>query len=199
MGTSNPEHIPGYTYATDAVATSPISLDELELLKKTVTFTAEDEAHLRLAGPILTVHVDAFLDCWYGFQATLPHLGYYSTGPDGLPNLPYRAASRARFRQWVLDVCERPYDQHWLDYQHEIGLRHTRIKKNQTDAALAPPHISMRYVLAQTYPIAATLRPFLAKGGHPEAVVERMHQAWSKALLLHVILWTQPYVNDGDF
>ena len=191
--------IPGYTYGTTAAATSPLSLDELDLLKRTITFTADDESQLRLAGTILVDQVDAFLDHWYAFQATLPHLGYYSTEPDGLPNLPYRAAARARFRQWVLDVCERPYDRTWLDYQYEIGLRHTRIKKNQTDAAESPPHIGLRYLLAQIYPLGAAIRPFLAQGGHPDDVVDRMHQAWTKALLLHVVLWSQPYLKEGDF
>jgi hypothetical protein len=26
-----------------------------------------------------------------------------------------------------------------------------------------------------------------------------MHQAWVKAVLLQVILWSHPYVRDGDF
>ena len=30
-------------------------------------------------------------------------------------------------------------------------------------------------------------------------VSETMHQAWVKAVLLQVILWSQPYVRDGDF
>jgi hypothetical protein len=197
--TNQSGNTPGYTFGTAAVATSPLNLDELDLIKRTITFTVDDEAHLRLAGPILTEQVDPFLDYWYAFQATLPHLGYYSTGPDGSPNLPYRAASRRRFRQWVLDVCERPYDQSWLDYQHEIGLRHTRIKKNQTDAANSPPHIGLRYLLAQIYPLGEAIRPFLAKGDHADDVVNRMHQAWTKALLLHVILWSQPYAKEGDF
>ena len=191
--------VPGYTFGTAAVAASPLSLADLVLLKCTITFTAEDEAYLRLVGTILVDRVDDFLDRWYDFQATLPHLGYYSTQPNGQANLPYRAAARLRFRQWILDACERPYDQAWLDYQHEIGLRHTRIKKNQTDGAEAPPHINFRYLLAQIYPLGAALRPFLASKGHSEDVVERMHQAWSKALLLHVVLWSQPYVKDGDF
>ena len=29
--------------------------------------------------------------------------------------------------------------------------------------------------------------------------VEAMHQAWVKAVLLQVILWSYPYVRDGDF
>jgi hypothetical protein len=35
--------------------------------------------------------------------------------------------------RWVIDICVRPHDRTWLDYQEEIGLRHTPQKKNQTD------------------------------------------------------------------
>jgi hypothetical protein len=64
-----------------------------------------------------------------------------------------------------LDTCRRPYDQQWLDYQQEIALRHTRVKKNQTDwADETPEHIPLRYVIAFVYPITATIKQFLAKG-----------------------------------
>ena len=48
-------------------------------------------------------------------------------------------------------------------------------------------------------PITTTLKPFLAKGGAAADEVEAMHQAWVKAVLLQVILWSHPYVRDGDF
>jgi hypothetical protein len=50
-------------------------------------------------------------------------------------------------------------------------------------------------VLALLVPITTTLKPFLAGGEDGEA----MHQAWVKAVLLQVILWSHPYVRDGDF
>ena len=106
---------------------------------------------------------------------------------------------RRRFGQWILDTARASYDQAWLDYQHEIGLRHTRAKKNQTDGADAADHIPLRYVLALLVPITTTLRPFLAKGGAAPEEVEAMHAAWVKAVLLQVVLWSQPYVRDGDF
>jgi len=36
---------------------------------------------------------------------------------------------KRRFVQWVVDVAIRPHDRAWLDYQEEIGLRHTPEKK----------------------------------------------------------------------
>ena len=34
--------MPGYTYGTSALATSPVTLDEFELMKKTALFGDED-------------------------------------------------------------------------------------------------------------------------------------------------------------
>ena len=192
--------IPGYTYGTTAVPRSPISLEEFELLKKTVLFTDEDIAALRQAHDVLVDQVDAILDVWYGFVGANPHLLYYFTHrSDGQPDTTYLDRVRQRFGQWIRDLTAANYDQAWLDYQYEIGLRHHRSKKNQTDHVEAPEHIPLRYVLALTYPIYATIKPFLAKKGHSAEEVERMHQAWLKAVLLSVILWSQPYVRDGDF
>jgi Protoglobin len=63
----------------------------------------------------------------------------------------------------------------------------------------AADQIPLRYVLALLIPITTTLKPFLAKGGATPDEVEAMHQAWIKAVLLQVILWSQPYVRDGEF
>jgi hypothetical protein len=190
---------PGYTYGTGDVPTSPLSLADLELLERTIGYTTADARRLEQAGEILKRRVDAFLDHWYAFQATLPHLGAFSLDATGQPNLPYRAASRARLRQWILDTCRRPHDQDWLNYQHEIGLRHTRAKKNRTDSVVSAPHINFRYILAQLYPFTQAIRPFLADPSLSPAEVEAMYQAWTKAVLLQVTLWSYAYVKEGDY
>ncbi|MCA3748463.1 MAG: protogloblin ApPgb, partial [Rubrobacter sp.] len=87
----------------------------------------------------------------------------------------------------------------WLDYQHEIALRHTREKKNRTDGVDAPEHIPLRYMISFIYPITATMRRFLEGGGRTDEEVEKMHQAWFKAVVLHVTLWSQPYAKEGSF
>ena len=53
--------------------------------------------------------------------------------------------------------------------------------------------------MALTIPITTTLKPFLANNGAAPADVEKMHAAWVKAVLLQVILWSHPYVKDGQF
>lgn len=190
-------NIPGYTYGS--ASQSPVTLKELEELKKAVLFSAEDEKYLKMAGEVLKDQIDAVLDLWYGFVGSHPHLVYYFSGPDGKPDANYLEAVRKRFGQWILDTCTRPYDQTWLNYQHEIGLRHHRTKKNKTDNVRSVPHVPLRYLIAFIYPITATIKPFLAKKGHSPDEVDKMHQAWFKSVTLQVALWSYPYAKDGDF
>ena len=191
--------IPGYTFGTDAVPRSPLGLGDLELLKATLLLGDDDLAALRRSGEVLAGRVEQILDVWYGFVGANPHLLAAFSNAQGQPDQHYLAAVRRRFGRWILDTARAEYDQAWLDYQYEIGLRHTRGKKNQTDGAGAADHIPLRYLLALLVPITATLRPFLAAGGAAPDDVEAMHQAWVKAVLLQVILWSHPYVRDGDF
>jgi hypothetical protein len=186
----------GYSYGQ--VAASPVKLQELNLLKKTVFFTSEDADYLRMAGEVLKSQTNEILDLWYGFVGSNEHLLYYFT-KDGQPNANYLSAVRARFGQWIMDLCNKPYDQDWLNYQHEIALRHHSSKKNRTDGADTAPIIHYRYMVAFIFPITATIKSFLANKGHDADKVEKMYAAWFKAVVLTVILWTHPYINKGEF
>lgn len=192
--------IPGYTYGTSAVPHSPLSLEDFERLKQSVLYSDEDSTYLRMSYDVLQDQVEAVLDVWYGFVASHPFLVYaFSDKATGQPDAHYLAAVRKRFGQWILDTAKANYDQAWLDYQYEIGLRHTRAGKNRTDGVSSVDHVSYRYLLALLSPITTTLKPFLAKKGHGAEDVEKMHQAWLKSVLLQVILWSQPYIKDGEF
>lgn len=191
-----PQSLQGYTYGQ--VPPSPVSLADLDLLKQTVLFTADDEAALRTAGEVLHNQTDAVLDLWYGYVGSHPHLLRYFAH-NGQPNTDYLAAVRRRFGRWILDLCTKPYDDTWLAYQHEIALRHHRTKKNKTDGVQAESIIHYRYLVAFIVPITATIKPFLAKSGHSTEAVEAMHAAWFKAVTLTVILWTYPYINANEF
>lgn len=63
----------------------------------------------------------------------------------------------------------------------------------------ASPIIPMRHLLGLVLPISVAMRPFLAKKGHSAQEVEAVHAAWTKSVLLQAILWSRPYVRDGDF
>lgn len=187
--------IPGYTYGGAEVPPSPVGMDDLRLLQATVLWSEADDRYLRMAGEVLADQVDAVLDLWYGYVGSHPHLVHYFAGPDGQPDADYLARVRPRFGQWIRDLCERPRDATWLAYQEEIARRHTDAK-NRTDRVESVPLVPLRYMVAFVYPITATIRDFLAAGGHSPDDVEAMFQAWFKSVVLSVALWSRPYAGD---
>jgi hypothetical protein len=192
--------IHGYTFGTASVPRSPISLADLQEIQNSLLFGEDDVRYLRLSHDIVADQVEAILDVWYGFVASQPHLlASFSGKSDGAPLGDYLAAVRRRFGQWILDTARAEHDQRWLDYQHEIGLRHHRIKKNSTDGAPSTAIVPFRNLFALVFPVTFTLKPFLAAKGHSADDVEKMHAAWLKSVLLQVTLWSHPYVKDGDF
>ncbi len=191
---------PGYALGQATLARAPYSMADLAALQKTMLFGADDVAALRQSKAILADQTEAILDVWYGFVASTPELVvFFGDTRSGQPDGAYLAAVRKRFALWILDTADAKYDQAWLDWQYEIGLRHNRIKKNKTDGAHGPAQVDFRYLPALTIPITTTLKPFLAKKGASAADVEKMHAAWVKAVLLQAILWSHPYIKDGEF
>lgn len=192
--------IPGYTYGQKSLARAPYTLQDLESLKKAMLLSDEDLRYLRMSKAILADQTEAILDVWYGFVASTPELVvFFKNKKTGAPDGAYLNAVRKRFAQWILDTADANYDQAWLDYQYEIGLRHTSPKKNKTDKVDSVPSVNFRYLSALTIPITTTLKPFLAKKGASAADVEKMHAAWVKSVLMQSILWSYPYVRDGRF
>lgn len=80
------EDIPGYTYGREEVAKSPVTAAELDELKASVMFSADDEQALLMAGDVLEGQVSKVLDTWYGFVAGNPLLLYAWRGTHpGVP------------------------------------------------------------------------------------------------------------------
>jgi hypothetical protein len=190
------EYIPGYTYGSTEVATSVISMQELEELKITAGFTDDDQRYLRLAGEVLVDQTERIVKHWRsGIIAGIPNLARHSRTPEGKADPEYLAKSNLRFEQWILDTCLRPYDQDWLNYQQEIALRHTSLKKNQTDNVRSTSHVPLWDVIAFVSVINETIKPYLAAKGHSPEDVDAMHRAWCRSMQLQIALWTKPYVN----
>jgi Protoglobin len=190
--------IHGYTMGT--VSRSPVSLADFEEMKLSALFSEEDEKYLRISHEIVKDDVEAILDVWYGFVGSNAHLlASFAGKTDGKPLGDYLSAVRKRFGQWILDTSRADYGQAWLDYQHEIGLRHHRIKKNVTDGAPSTAIVPFRNLFALIFPVTFTLKPFLAKKGHSASDVDKMYGAWVKSCILQLTLWSHPYIKEGDY
>ncbi len=195
-----PETIPGYALGDRSLPRAPISLDALKELQASLLFTEEDVRALRMSRAVLEPNVEELVGVWYGFVGANPHLlAHFRVNATGEPDGEYLARVRARFERWVLDTADAEYDQAWLDYQFEIGRRHHAPGKNTTDGADSTAQVEFRHLVALTIPVTTTIRPFLERGGHSEAEVDAMHTAWVKSVLMQAILWSYPYVNEGDF
>ncbi len=190
------EQIHGYTYGTSEVATSPVTLQQLEALKITVGFTEEDQRYLQQAGTVLADQTKQIVEHWRsGIIAGIPNLARHSRSPQNEPLPEYLAKSNLRFQQWILDTCLRPYNQDWLNYQQEIALRHTALKKNKTDNVSSTPYVPLRDIVGFISVINETIKPYLAARNHSADEVDRMHRAWCKSIQLQLALWTEPYTD----
>jgi len=186
--------IPGYDYGH--VQRSPVTLDDFKRLQSVVGFTDEDRQALQEAGALLANEAEALVDRWRKIIGSQEHLSAWFVGPDGKPDDDYKAAVKPRFVQWVVDTFKRPFDQTWLDYQDEIALRHTLAKKNKTDDAQTPPVVPLRYLLAFAVPVLADMREHLVRKNLPADDIERLHAAWTKAVILTLTLWSRPYTKE---
>lgn len=183
-----------------SITQDQVTLADLELLKASVLFGDEDVAALRRSGEILDSQVEDVLDVWYGFVGSNAHLvAAFARKSDGEPDPDYLAAVRVRFAQWIRDTAAANYDADWLAAQLEIGRRHHRSGKNRTDGVDAADVVPLSHVIALVYPITATLRPFLEKGGDPPEAVDAMQDAWRKSVLVQVALWARAYVPAEDW
>lgn len=189
--------IAGYDYGKTGVARSPVSLDELRQLEETVGWRAEDAQALQRHEGLFREKAEGMVDSWRAAIGAQPHLAKWFFGPDGKPDDEYKAKVKKRFVQWVLDVCFRPHDRAWLDYQEEIGLRHTPEKKNQTDDAQTPPLVPLRYLIGFGAVVATTTRKFFVDAGVRDEELHKLETAWARAVQLHITLWSRPYVKEG--
>jgi hypothetical protein len=189
--------IAGYTFGEDSIPVSPVSLEELHQLEAATGWSEDDAMWLKIAAETLVPQAEAIVDSWRSVIGSLPQLAASFVGPDGKPDDHYKSSIRLRFVQWVSDVCLQPHDRKWLDYQEEIGLRHMPAKKNMTDNARTPAVVPQRYLLGFTAVVITTMRGFLAKSGRPEEDITRIQDAWTRAVLLTVTLWSRSYSQEG--
>ena len=185
----------GYDYGTSKSAVSPVSDVELAQLEETAGWSASDAGMLARHADLFRAKAEAMVDSWRAVIGSQEHLSQWFVKPDGAADEAYKASVRRRFVQWVVDVATRPHDRDWLNYQQEIGLRHTPVKKNRTDGAHTPPVVPFRYLLGFV-PVVLPIRGFFRDAIRDEAELKSLEDAWRKAVLLHVTLWSRAYVAD---
>jgi hypothetical protein len=188
--------IPGYGFGLPGTAHSPVSVEDLQKIEATLGWTATEERILQQYASVFHTHAEQMVDAWRAVIGSQPHLSRWFVAPDGRPDEAYKARVKHRFVQWVIDVATRPHDRAWLNYQEEIGLRHTPALKNKTDGAQAPPHVPLRYLLAFV-PIVTNIRSILESEIPDRSDLRAVELAWTKAVHLHIVLWTRPYTTEG--
>src|SRR5262245_2515649 len=97
------DHIAGYDYGAKELATSPVSMKELEQLKQTITIDSEDERYLRMAGDVLEGQTESIVNLWRGVISSLPHLSFYFKNAQGNIDEEYKSRVKERFKQWIVD------------------------------------------------------------------------------------------------
>jgi len=182
--------LPGYDYGS--VGRSPVAWDEFEDLKRLVGFTDQDQELLLRAGEVIGPRLQELLGHWFGQLGPWIHPTF--RGPDMER---YSATAGARFGRGILDGFTRTYDQYWLDYQQEVGLRHGRAKKNSTDGVDSVAVVPFRHLLASVSVLSNIPEEFL-EGLQPTDAAG-VRDAWSKSLFLQVVLWSRSYVAAEDW
>ena len=188
--------IPGYDFGKLAITNSSVTEEELSQLEQTVGWTEIDAKILLKHADLFREKAESMVDCWRAVISAQPHLSKWFFDPDGKPDDDYKARVKRRFVQWVVDVAARPHDRNWINYQEEIGLRHTPAKKNKTDDRQTPPLVPLRYLLG-FIPVVLPVRRFFASAITDEAELLVLENAWTKAVLLHITLWARPYTIQG--
>jgi hypothetical protein len=138
---------------------------------------------------------ESMVDAWRAVIGSQSQLSQAFVKPDGTPDNEYKASVKPRFVQWVVDVALRPHDREWLNYQQEIGLRHTPARKNKTDGGHTSPVVPFRYLIG-SLPMVFSIRAFFADTIQDEVELKRLEDAWAKAVLLHITLWSRAYVPE---
>lgn len=186
----------GYDFGSAETARSPLSDEDLQHLEQTLGWTEADSDLLRKHAEVFRAQAEAMVNAWRSVIGSQPHLSKWFAGPDGKPDEQYKARVKSRFVQWVVDVATRTHDRDWLNYQEEIGLRHTPEKKNRTDGRPTAPVVPQRYLLAFV-PVVCEIREFLEGGISDAEEISAVERSWRKAVHLHVTLWSRPYARDG--
>jgi hypothetical protein len=172
-------------------------MKELDQLKATAGWSDTDTDALARANALIGDEAELLVDGWREIIGHQPYLAHWFVHPDGSPNDEYKAAVKKRFVRWVRDTLTKPLDQAWLDYQEEIGERHTPDKKNKTDGGDTPSVVPLRYLIGFLPPTLFAIPERLRTKGASAEEIETISRAWTRVIALTIALWSRPYTKDG--
>lgn len=176
---------------------SPLDAQMMVRLKRMLLFTNDDEQYLIMAGNILVAHTEDILNNWYDYILKNNYLAYYFTR-DGAPDLDYLQTLRPHFRKWIIDLCTRQEGNSWWQFEERIAAQ-LQLKPASAGDMEPLPIEYLRYLSTFIYPVSEAGRPYLSRHGHPATEVERMQQAWFKAVSFSVLLWVYPDIQQLPF
>ncbi len=179
---------------------SPITLEELRLLKNTFLWDQYDDENLKMASEVLKDQTEDITDLCYSFIGSIDHLlNYFCDIKTQDLDTDYLQHVKKGLGEWVLNLCNCPYDQEWLDYQHGIALQQHHRENNKADGTATFPVIHYSHMVGSIVPFTLIIKRFLATKGHDTDTVEKMHSSLFKATTLAIILITHQYINKGEF
>jgi hypothetical protein len=173
-----------------------IDLRELVLLKRMLLFTHEDEKYLQMAGGILSTQTAALLNTWHEYILANDYLTHYFT-QGGQQDLNYIKDLQPQFESWLNSLCFPPQNEKWLKYEQLINNHYADKSITQFDMTSIPV-VFFRYLVTFIYPATASVRTFLSNKEQEPALLDKMQQAWFKAVCLSVILWCYPEAQPAN-
>ena len=184
--------MPAYTYGTAAVATSRVSLKELEELKVSVGFTARGRA-LPSQGRGCRCQPAEIVAHWRSGIIHIPNLA-------ATRELPLANRSRIPCSE---QSAFRAMDSGYLPASLRSGL--AELSAGNRPQAYEPEEEPGRWrrvhpacpvpdIAAFVAGLNDTIKPYLANAGAPDEEVDAMHRAWCRSLQLQIALWARLYM-----
>ncbi|WP_160712373.1 protoglobin domain-containing protein [Chitinophaga solisilvae] len=169
---------------------SPVDAQTLIKIKRMMLFTHEDEQYLTMAGEVLAPHAEDILNKWYERIVSNNYLANYFT-QSGAPDLNYVHSLRPHFREWISSLCRRSESMRWWEFEEKI-IRQLQLRNIPVDDLDPLSPLFLRYLSTFVFPVSEAGRYFLNNTGYGSDDIEKMHQAWFKAVSLSALLWLYP-------
>jgi len=190
--------IKGYIYGSQEVPKLKITKQELEQLLDSALWTNEDEENRKILGEIIKENMNEILNKIVSYFGSREYLIYYFKDKQGVTTITeYVNNTVDRLAQWLLDICFRPIDENFVNYQYLIGIRHTYDGKGKADNIESIQHIPMRYMITCIFSVTSVLKEYIEKKLEDPKLVDRLYNTWFKLQVITTALFCAHYAKEG--